>query len=99
MAEQIENDATLTEAHSTYKPADASSETGRHPLTGMYRNWFLDYASYVILERAVPHSDDGSFENHIRSIIKKPVAIHPRQWVAAGFVACICGFISRMGFR
>ena len=59
MAEQIENDATLTEAHSTYKPADASSETGRHPLTGMYRNWFLDYASYVILERAVPHSDDG----------------------------------------
>lgn len=59
MAEQIENDATLTEAHSTYKPADASNETGRHPLTGMYRNWFLDYASYVILERAVPHSDDG----------------------------------------
>lgn len=25
----------------------------------MYRNWFLDYASYVILERAVPHIDDG----------------------------------------
>ncbi|MBR7114966.1 MAG: hypothetical protein IKC66_03335, partial [Alistipes sp.] len=24
-------------------------------LTGMYQNWFLDYASYVILERAVPH--------------------------------------------
>lgn len=28
-------------------------------LSGMYRNWFLDYASYVILERAVPHIDDG----------------------------------------
>ncbi len=28
-------------------------------LTGMYQNWFLDYASYVILERAVPHVDDG----------------------------------------
>ena len=28
-------------------------------LTGMYRNWFLDYASYVILERAVPHIEDG----------------------------------------
>jgi topoisomerase-4 subunit A len=26
---------------------------------GMYENWFLDYASYVILERAVPHVDDG----------------------------------------
>ena len=25
----------------------------------MYGDWFLDYASYVILERAVPHSDDG----------------------------------------
>ena len=28
-------------------------------LTGMYRDWFLDYASYVILERAVPHLQDG----------------------------------------
>ncbi len=29
------------------------------PLKGMYADWFLDYASYVILERAVPHLDDG----------------------------------------
>ena len=28
-------------------------------LSGMYQDWFLDYASYVILERAVPHLDDG----------------------------------------
>ncbi len=28
-------------------------------LSGMYRDWFLDYASYVILERAVPYMDDG----------------------------------------
>ncbi len=28
-------------------------------LTGMYKDWFLDYASYVILERAVPHLNDG----------------------------------------
>ena len=28
-------------------------------LTGMFKNWFLDYASYVILERAVPHLEDG----------------------------------------
>lgn len=28
-------------------------------LSGMYRNWFLDYASYVILERAVPYVNDG----------------------------------------
>ena len=30
-----------------------------HHLSGMYQNWFLDYASYVILERAVPHIEDG----------------------------------------
>ncbi|MGB5264320.1 MAG: DNA gyrase/topoisomerase IV subunit A, partial [Lutimonas sp.] len=28
-------------------------------VTGMYQDWFLDYASYVILERAVPAIDDG----------------------------------------
>ena len=28
-------------------------------LTGMYQDWFLDYASYVILERAVPAIEDG----------------------------------------
>lgn len=29
------------------------------PLDGLYENWFLDYASYVILDRAVPHIHDG----------------------------------------
>ncbi len=28
-------------------------------VSGMYQNWFLDYSSYVILERAVPHINDG----------------------------------------
>lgn len=40
----------------------AGQEDGHHRmvhLTGMYKDWFLDYASYVILERAVPHMDDG----------------------------------------
>lgn len=32
---------------------------GSHKLPGMYREWFLDYASYVILERAIPHLEDG----------------------------------------
>ena len=34
-------------------------EQAKHHLSGMYQNWFLDYASYVILERAVPHIMDG----------------------------------------
>ncbi len=36
-----------------------SDEGSVRRLTGMYKNWFLDYASYVILERAVPHVEDG----------------------------------------
>ena len=47
------------EEHSDYKPADVKDESVKHQLTGMYQNWFLDYASYVILERAVPHINDG----------------------------------------
>ncbi len=35
-------------------------------LPGMYKNWFLDYASYVILERAVPHINDGLKPVHRR---------------------------------
>jgi len=37
---------------------DTGESTISH-LPGMYREWFLDYASYVILERAVPHVNDG----------------------------------------
>lgn len=49
----------ITEGHSDYKPTDARDENVKHQLTGMYQTWFLDYASYVILERAVPHLNDG----------------------------------------
>lgn len=48
-----------TEEKSEYKPAAAQEEGVKHQLSGMYQNWFLDYASYVILERAVPHIIDG----------------------------------------
>ena len=47
------------ETHSDYKPADRFDAAAVHHLSGMYKNWFLDYASYVILERAVPHIEDG----------------------------------------
>lgn len=47
------------EEHSDYKPVDQSDENVRHQLSGMYQNWFLDYASYVILARAVPNINDG----------------------------------------
>ncbi|GAB1358743.1 DNA gyrase/topoisomerase IV subunit A [Porphyromonadaceae bacterium] len=46
-------------ASSSYKVPMLSSEGTKHHLSGMYQSWFLDYASYVILERAVPHINDG----------------------------------------
>ena len=47
------------ESHSDYKPVNRFDAAAVHHLSGMYQNWFLDYASYVILERAVPHLGDG----------------------------------------
>ena len=59
--EELNNEPQMgdetAEGHSNYVPPQDSSPT--HKLTGMYQNWFLDYASYVILERAVPHLYDG----------------------------------------
>ena len=37
----------------------ATGHGGKSPLERSYRDWFLDYASYVILDRAIPHIDDG----------------------------------------
>lgn len=53
------DDELTTDTHSDYKPADRFDASAVHHLSGMYKNWFLDYASYVILERAVPHIGDG----------------------------------------
>ena len=48
----MSDDTTLSESSD-------SSLHGTVPVTGMYKDWFLDYASYVILERAVPAIEDG----------------------------------------
>ena len=61
------DDSTDTEAepeseaqtHSEYKVPGKSEGRISYHLSGMYQDWFLDYASYVILERAVPHINDG----------------------------------------
>ena len=65
-----EDRSTVEEPVNEERPAERSDEkTGKfdrltaeesvRKLTGMYKTWFLDYASYVILERAVPHIEDG----------------------------------------
>lgn len=50
---------TSSSAHSTYRVPKITDDSVKHHLSGMYQNWFLDYASYVILERAVPDIYDG----------------------------------------
>ncbi len=58
MSEEINNyeeDRETSENHSEI--ADTTETITR--VTGMYKEWFLDYASYVILERAVPGISDG----------------------------------------
>ena len=53
-----EESELLSLSRSGYKVPTEGSDTLHH-LPGMYQSWFLDYASYVILERAVPHINDG----------------------------------------
>ncbi len=45
--------------HSDYQVPDSTEGDTRQVLSGMYKEWFLDYASYVITDRAVPHINDG----------------------------------------
>ncbi|WP_293930790.1 DNA gyrase/topoisomerase IV subunit A [Sphingobacterium sp. UBA6645] len=54
MSDEINNIDDNNE--STQNPDQQSSTVA---LSGLYENWFLDYASYVILDRAVPHINDG----------------------------------------
>jgi len=58
-AEMPDAEAEWVEEEVEELPPTVGAEAARLRLGGMYRNWFLDYASYVILERAVPHIDDG----------------------------------------
>ena len=57
-SDELLSDGTV-EAAAEQSITQLSDDRVRHQLRGMYRSWFLDYASYVILERAVPSIDDG----------------------------------------
>jgi topoisomerase-4 subunit A len=56
--ESIEVDAKHFERQHFYENDEDENDTITK-VTGMYKDWFLDYASYVILERAVPAIEDG----------------------------------------
>ncbi|WP_298540550.1 DNA gyrase/topoisomerase IV subunit A [uncultured Aquimarina sp.] len=55
----IENENENEELHNELNPEDHQPQEVITKVTGMYKDWFLDYASYVILERAVPAIEDG----------------------------------------
>lgn len=57
--EPIENPEELASSPQEGASSYLDGEVRKYSLGGMYRSWFLDYASYVILERAVPHIEDG----------------------------------------
>ncbi|MFH6935265.1 DNA gyrase/topoisomerase IV subunit A [Flavobacterium sp. FlaQc-30] len=55
----INVDAKNFEGQHFYENKEEEGEDVITKVTGMYKDWFLDYASYVILERAVPAIEDG----------------------------------------
>ena len=57
--EIIDVDAKHFEGAHFYENQEQEGEDVITKVTGMYKDWFLDYASYVILERAVPAIEDG----------------------------------------
>ncbi|MDR0370629.1 MAG: DNA gyrase/topoisomerase IV subunit A [Prevotellaceae bacterium] len=59
MENRSEDEEILSTEHAAYKVPKMKEDIITHHLSGMYQNWFLDYASYVILERAVPDIYDG----------------------------------------
>lgn len=59
IAEESDDDAATEETPVPRRPYTAAEDVVRHHLRGMYQTWFLEYASYVILERAVPEIEDG----------------------------------------
>ena len=56
MAEEDNDDIGIPASSNGYNP---DSNNKKSALSGMFRDWYLEYASYVILERAVPHIEDG----------------------------------------
>jgi topoisomerase-4 subunit A len=56
--EETDLDISNTEGNEKVPPGPVALHSVT-ALSGMYQDWFLDYASYVILERAVPHLNDG----------------------------------------
>jgi len=58
-AGEVLDDDDLNDADTDKYDRLVAEGENKYKLSGMYKDWFLDYASYVILDRAVPHIEDG----------------------------------------
>lgn len=93
-------EAVQEESFSDAYHDSARDGSGGYVLSGMYRSWFLSYASYVILERAVPHIADGlkpvqrrilytmsQLDNRlikVANIVGQTMALHPHGDTSIG---------------
>ncbi len=57
--DEIEESGEATEGGFASMFVDLSDDVVRQQLRGMFQSWYLDYASYTILDRAIPHINDG----------------------------------------
>lgn len=57
--EDIDSGTEATEGGFSSMFVDLTDDVVRQQLRGMFQSWYLDYASYTILDRAIPHIDDG----------------------------------------
>jgi len=79
-----------SEAHSDYQPVNRFDAAAVHHLSGMYQNWFLDYASYTILDRAVPHIEDGlkPVQRRILHSMKPWTTVVSTRWQTSWDIPC-----------
>ena len=57
--EELNEDTEAGEGGFSSMFVDLTDDVVRQHLRGMFQSWYLDYASYTILDRAIPHIDDG----------------------------------------
>ena len=69
-------DSGEAESRSDSKSDEAGND--KAPLARSYKNWFLEYVSYVILDRAVPALEDG-----LRNSMMAATTKWPTSWVTA----------------
>jgi len=70
-------------------PKDTPIPNEHDSLPGMYADYFLDYASYVIMERAVPHLGDGL------KPVQRRILHSMKEWKTVGIIKLLMSLVTR----